>query len=189
MARLQPRSIAGLIFLALVIADLAVLAGVATQQIEIDLTLGPFEYAESLLATALGVGAAMGLFARRRWGWWFGLGNVALALISSAVALPFDPDFDPASIAATGVVWLVGAALLALLDSSRLRDTLSPNPPSSGFLARLPAAQCANIGCLLVVLGLALSLVWGWLVLVLWLTLFGVRRMRARARPSGDLVS
>jgi hypothetical protein len=64
VARLHPRSLAGLFFRTLVVADLVVLAGVATQRIEIDLTLGALAYAESLLATALGLGAAMGLLAQ-----------------------------------------------------------------------------------------------------------------------------
>jgi hypothetical protein len=143
----------------------------------VDTPLSRLDYLESTLSILASLFACIGLCASKRWGWFSGIGVVAIVLVATVVSTV--RNFDPAaeSLGAVGTVILLCAGLLAVLDSRAVRLAVSPAVPSSGFFANLPLRPLAYLALLLIVVSL-IQMLWGWLVLLVWVLIIGVRRIR-----------
>lgn len=172
---MQPQTLAGLLFGTLTLLDAGALYVVDIGIV--DIPLSRLDYLESALSIPASLIASVGLCASRRWGWFSGMGVVAIVFVSTVVSTV--RNFDPAaeSLGAVGAVILLCAGLLAVLDSRAVRLAVSPPVPSSGFLASLPLRPLAYLGLFLIVVSL-IQLFWGWLVLLVWLLIIGGRRIR-----------
>lgn len=178
--RRNPTTIAGLVFLALAAMD--AVGTWAWQAGYFDIPLTGFDLASSLISIPLSAAASAGLFLRRLWGWWAAIAVAGLSVASAGVSLSLDPELGPQTLAAMGIVMLITAGLFALLDRLSLRESLWPQPPRSGVFARLPVKGCAGAGVLFLVSGLLLSVVVGWLILLLTAGILLIRRARRRAQ-------
>lgn len=177
---MNPAIATALVFAALTALEIgfhgAALAG------RIDYPLTTFDQVHSSVSIVLGVATSIGLLLRHRFGWWAGVASIALPLVGSVVYTALDRETEAAaSFAVLGFIVLIDAALLALLDRPRLRASLHPQPR-----ARLPFLACAQLGVLLLGLGLALSVVWGWFILIAWGVLFTLQRRRTNRRERAE---
>ncbi len=139
------------------------------------------DYATSAISIPLGVATAIGLLRRRLWGWALGVGQVPLWLLVQLVQVPFDDEPWSVAVAALGAAFLFEGGILALLNGRGVRAAIAPRPPDVGVLGNLPVEPVLTVGLALIVGGLALEVGWGWMVLMLWIGIVLVRRLRQRA--------
>jgi hypothetical protein len=169
--------LAGLVFGALELLGVVFAVSPVPEILEIPLTTA--DIAVAVVSLPIGLGAAIGLWRQRRWGWNLAIISIAIGFLDSIRVTLSDPDFGLATISAFGMVLLLFAGMLWVVDAERLRAEISPPLPESGFLSSRLYPTVAQIGLVIVAITLIGSL-WGVLVLVVWLALM----LWARARRS-----
>jgi hypothetical protein len=174
---------AGLTLATLALLDVVVSASPLPDLLEIRLT--PLDLAVTFISVLVCLGASVGLWRGNHWGWNFALIYVAIAVLDSARSTVFDPEFELASIGAFGVVLLLYAGILWLIDAERLRAYISPPLPGAGMFSKRLYPAVAQAGLLIVAVSL-IGMLWGGIVLVIWLSLMLWAWFR-RQRGSSDV--
>jgi hypothetical protein len=172
---LQRQVLVGLLFGALTLIEAGALYLAHTGVI--DIPLEQSDYFESGLSIPASLIACVGLCASKRWGWFSGIAFVGIALLNTLTSIVLDFEFAAEFLFTIGASILLCSGLLAALDSKVLRVAVSPVAPSSGLLATLPVRPLAYLGLLLTLIPLV-QMIWGWIILLVWLLIIGVRRIR-----------